>query len=246
MLLALGRSNPLKNLPLTLDAWRRLPHPRPELCLFGTEPELASEPGIRYVTAPSDREVNKLLNQATVFLQTSTHEGFCLTVLEAMATGGAVVCTDAHGNRDFCADGENCLMPEARRRRGRRCDQPAARRSGASLAPRSGRASPRRAPMTGIRASTRWSASCSRSPDRGGSRPPPTRCPAPRRRYRSSATRGAIRLNTQKPTTKIATMIATGSSSAAVEPSSAAALGVAWVMNAWRNCWKITASGLSM
>ena len=30
-----------------------------------------------------------------------------------MATGGAVVCTDAHGNRDFCSDGDNCLMPEA-------------------------------------------------------------------------------------------------------------------------------------
>ena len=29
-----------------------------------------------------------------------------------MAAGGAVVCTDAHGNRDFCVDGENCLMPE--------------------------------------------------------------------------------------------------------------------------------------
>ncbi len=50
MLLALGRSDPLKNLPLTLQAWRRLPEPRPELCLFGSEPELASEPGIRYVT----------------------------------------------------------------------------------------------------------------------------------------------------------------------------------------------------
>jgi glycosyltransferase involved in cell wall biosynthesis len=49
----------------------------------------------------------------TVFVQTSTHEGFCLPPLEAMATGGAVVCTDSHGNRDFCADGENCLMPEA-------------------------------------------------------------------------------------------------------------------------------------
>jgi glycosyltransferase involved in cell wall biosynthesis len=23
------------------------------------------------------------------------------------------VCTDAHGNRDFCVDGVNCLMPEA-------------------------------------------------------------------------------------------------------------------------------------
>jgi glycosyltransferase involved in cell wall biosynthesis len=113
MVLALGRSNPLKNLPMTLEAWRRLPAPRPELCLFGIEPELAAEPGIRYVTAPSDQQVNELFNQATIFVQTSVHEGFCLPPLEAMATGGAVVCTDAHGNRDFCADGENCLMPAA-------------------------------------------------------------------------------------------------------------------------------------
>ena len=111
MILALGRTNPLKNLPLTLEAWRRLAAPRPELCLFGIEPEVATEPGVRYVTAPSDAEVNALFNQATVFVQTSVHEGFCLPPLESMATGGAVVCTDAHGNRDFCADGENCLMP---------------------------------------------------------------------------------------------------------------------------------------
>ncbi len=112
MVLALGRSHPLKNLPLTIDAWRSLPQPRPELCLFGIEPELATEPGIRYVTGPSDAEVNELFNEATVFVQTSRHEGFCLPPLESMATGGAVVCTDAHGNRDFCVDGENCLMPE--------------------------------------------------------------------------------------------------------------------------------------
>ena len=112
MVLALGRSDPLKNLPLTLDAWRRLPQPRPELCLFGHQPELATEPGIRYVRSPPDTQVNELFNRATVFLQTSTHEGFCLPVLESMATGGAVVCTDAHGNRDYCVDGVNCLMPE--------------------------------------------------------------------------------------------------------------------------------------
>jgi glycosyltransferase involved in cell wall biosynthesis len=40
------------------------------------------------------------------------HEGFALPPLEAMAAGAAVVCTDAHGNRDFCVDGVNCLMPE--------------------------------------------------------------------------------------------------------------------------------------
>ena len=38
-----GAPNPLKNLPLTLDAWRALSGPRPELCLFGIEPELAPE-----------------------------------------------------------------------------------------------------------------------------------------------------------------------------------------------------------
>jgi GT2 family glycosyltransferase len=115
MILALGRSNPLKNLNLTLDAWRALPDPRPELCLFGIEPQLARDPGIRYVCAPSDEEVNRLFNEATVFVQTSRHEGFCLPPLESMATRGAVVCTDAHGNRDFCVDGENCVMPEATR-----------------------------------------------------------------------------------------------------------------------------------
>jgi glycosyltransferase involved in cell wall biosynthesis len=113
MLLALGRTNPLKNLPLTLDAWNALPAPRPELCLFGIEPELGPKHGARYVERPSDEEVNVLFNAAAVFVQTSTHEGFCLPPLEAMATGGAVVCTDAHGNRDFCVDGENCLVPEA-------------------------------------------------------------------------------------------------------------------------------------
>ena len=121
MVLAIGRTNPLKNLPLTLDAWRTLADGdghdgsggrRPELCLFGIEPELASEPGMRHVQAPSDEQVNELFNEATVFIQTSTHEGFALPPLEAMATGCAVVCTDAHGNRDFCIDGENCLMPE--------------------------------------------------------------------------------------------------------------------------------------
>jgi glycosyltransferase involved in cell wall biosynthesis len=112
MLLAIGRGNPLKNLDLTIDAWKSLAQPAPELCLFGIEPDLGERHGARYVTAPSDAEVNELFNAATIFLQTSRHEGFALPPLEAMATGAAVICTDAHGNRDFCVDGVNCLMPE--------------------------------------------------------------------------------------------------------------------------------------
>ncbi|MEJ7893761.1 MAG: glycosyltransferase [Solirubrobacteraceae bacterium] len=114
-ILALGRGNPLKNFPLTREAYLQLDEPRPDLRLFGIEPELAAGLGdrVRYDVKPTDAEVNALLNTCTVFLQTSRHEGFCLPPLEAMAAGAPVVCTDAHGNRDFCVDGINCLMPAA-------------------------------------------------------------------------------------------------------------------------------------
>jgi GT2 family glycosyltransferase/glycosyltransferase involved in cell wall biosynthesis len=113
LVLALGRSNPLKNVALTFAAWRALEAPRPQLCMFGIEPQLAQEDGVRYVESPGDDQVGELLCEATVFIQTSTHEGFALPPLEAMATGTPVVCTDAHGNRDFCVDGVNCLMPQS-------------------------------------------------------------------------------------------------------------------------------------
>jgi GT2 family glycosyltransferase len=112
VVLAIGRANPLKNLDLTVDAWKRM-DPRAELWMFGVEPELGERHGARYIEAPSDTEVNELLNEATVFVQTSRHEGFALPPLEAMAAGTPVVCTDAHGNRDFCRDGENCLVVDA-------------------------------------------------------------------------------------------------------------------------------------
>jgi GT2 family glycosyltransferase len=113
-ILGIGRSNPLKNFGLTRAAYLALPEPRPKLDLFGIEPQLADGLGATYHVKPSDEDVNRLFNTATIFLQTSRHEGFCMPVLEAMAAGIPVVCTDAHGNRDFCVDGVNCLMPAAR------------------------------------------------------------------------------------------------------------------------------------
>ena len=126
--------------------------------MFGIEPELGPQHGATYVERPSDEGVNELFNQATVFVQTSTHEGFCLPPLEAMATGGAVVCTDAHGNRDFCVDGDE--LPDARAdgRVGQRRDRPAARRSGAARAARRRRARRRRPTTPGSAASTSWRA----------------------------------------------------------------------------------------
>jgi glycosyltransferase involved in cell wall biosynthesis len=115
LILAIGRGHWIKNLDLTVEAWQGLGDPPPaELRLYGSEPDTREKfSSLPYVMKPSDAEVNRLLNEATVFVQTSIHEGFCLPPLEAMAAGCAVVCTDAHGNLDYCEDGVNCLMPEA-------------------------------------------------------------------------------------------------------------------------------------
>lgn len=108
-----GRKFFQKNLDFTINGWQAMGDERPNLLLYGSEPELAHlDKKITYVTRPSDAEVNEIFNRATVFIQTSRHEGFCLPLLEAMATGAPIVCTDAHGNRDFCFDGKNCLMVE--------------------------------------------------------------------------------------------------------------------------------------
>ncbi|MGI8632954.1 MAG: glycosyltransferase, partial [Solirubrobacterales bacterium] len=96
VVLAIGRTNPLKNLPLTIESWRAMGS-GPELWMFGIEPELGERHGARYIESPTDDEVNELINTAGAFVQTSVHEGFCLPPLEAMAAGTPVVCTDAHG-----------------------------------------------------------------------------------------------------------------------------------------------------
>ena len=111
-MLAVGRSFFQKNFKQTLSGWR-LSQTKPSLVLFGSDPQvIKGEKNIKYYEKPSDQEVNNLYNESSVFVQTSYHEGFCLPVLEAMAAGCPVVCTDANGNMDFSFDEKNCLMVE--------------------------------------------------------------------------------------------------------------------------------------
>lgn len=113
VLLGVGRTFFQKNFEMTYQAWRSLGDNRPEMWLYGFEPELAKrDQKITYFKKPNNDEVNEIYNKATVFIQTSRHEGFCLPILEAMAAGCPVVCTDAHGNRGFCKNEKNCLIVE--------------------------------------------------------------------------------------------------------------------------------------
>ena len=49
--------------------------------------------------------------RVTLFLPLR-QEGFYLPALEGMAMGTLVVCPDCVGNRGFCVNGSNCLMPD--------------------------------------------------------------------------------------------------------------------------------------
>lgn len=50
------------------------------------------------------------LNKASIYLHTASYEPFGLVLIEAMASGLPIVCTDANGNRDIINDGENGFM----------------------------------------------------------------------------------------------------------------------------------------
>lgn len=58
-------------------------------------------------------EFLKMLGRArvTIFLP-HREEGFYLPALEGMAMGTLVVCPDCVGNRGFCLNGSNCLVPD--------------------------------------------------------------------------------------------------------------------------------------
>jgi len=58
----------------------------------------------------TDNELAELYSASDLFLFTSSVEGFALPPLEAMACGTSVVTTDCKGNRDYAADGFNCLI----------------------------------------------------------------------------------------------------------------------------------------
>jgi GT2 family glycosyltransferase len=112
VLIAIGRKHYLKNFAMTFKAWKNMKD-KPKLTLFGYEPDVVEkDPLITYHYIPTDEAINTMLNKATVFVQSSKHEGFCLPPLEAMAAGVPVIMTDSNGNRDFMEPGKNCILVE--------------------------------------------------------------------------------------------------------------------------------------
>lgn len=115
--LAVGRfSDARKNLSLLLKAYERLSGRKglPDLYIAGKPPDeaemawisrLTVSGKIRFLGQTTDTQLVDLYRNACLFLLSSNEEGLGIVILEAMASGLAVVSTDCGGPRSCVIDG---------------------------------------------------------------------------------------------------------------------------------------------
>jgi glycosyltransferase involved in cell wall biosynthesis len=104
----------VKGFAVGAEALATLKRRRPDLraLVFGMGRPAGPLPdGVRFWQAPDHPTLaTKIYNQSRVFLQTSFHEGFGYTAVEAMACGSALVTTDNGGSRDYAMPGQTALV----------------------------------------------------------------------------------------------------------------------------------------
>lgn len=105
--------NPLKGCKYGFEALEivRMKYPSLNIALFGTDEKPATIPGdCQYYQLPDRETINKIYNDAAIFIATSSNEGWGLTIGEAMICGAAVVCTNNKGYLEMAHDGETALV----------------------------------------------------------------------------------------------------------------------------------------
>ncbi len=119
-ILSVGRLSKQKNYPLLLEAFARLAprYPDWDLVIYGEgkqAPPLKTLAGRlcigeRVFWPGVTLDLGPVYESAGLYVQPSLYEGFCNTLLEALAYGKAVAATNWGGVRDLVADGENGLL----------------------------------------------------------------------------------------------------------------------------------------
>jgi glycosyltransferase involved in cell wall biosynthesis len=115
-LLYVGDAEPRKNLGLLLGAYRRYREdaevPLP-LVLAGGVPDsvAAGEDGVWVVRDPSAERLERLYDEAVMLVHPALHEGFGLTLLEAMSAGVPVLAARSPGVTEVAADAARFFDP---------------------------------------------------------------------------------------------------------------------------------------
>ncbi len=86
-------------------------YPQLHVNIFGTPKRPHFLPAwYDYHQMPQKQDLNRLYDEAAIFIGTSQVEGWGLTVGEAMLCGCAVACTDIPGYREMATDNETALL----------------------------------------------------------------------------------------------------------------------------------------
>jgi len=102
-----------KGLQYLLQAFRELKLPGSELLLVGsvlpeTKPLLRRYAGtFKYIDSVSGSRLYEYYSRGTVFVMPSIDDGFGMVILQAMACGLPVICTDHTGGLDIVEEGKN-------------------------------------------------------------------------------------------------------------------------------------------
>ncbi len=114
-LLFVGDAEPRKNLTGLLAAYavyRAASGDPAPLVLAGAAAGAAGEPGVSGIEHPSPGELAELMAGARALVHPSLHEGFGLTLVEAMALGLPVVAVASAGAREVCGDAALLVEPD--------------------------------------------------------------------------------------------------------------------------------------
>ena len=115
---AISKLSPRKRVSDLLRAWQQVERecPNAKLTVAGSGPlednlhSLADDLGLSQVNFPgyvSESRKLELLRDGALFVSPTIYEGFGISMLEAMASGCAVVASDTWGIKDYVEDGEN-------------------------------------------------------------------------------------------------------------------------------------------
>jgi glycosyltransferase involved in cell wall biosynthesis len=107
--LAVGTIEPRKNLGTLLQAWSSARPAGAHLTVVGragwssskVTAELLRTPGVTWLNGVDDPDLAELYQAADVILSPSHYEGFGLSVLEGLAAGKIVACSDIPAHREI-------------------------------------------------------------------------------------------------------------------------------------------------
>ena len=78
--------------------------------MSNTQKDIFKDYPCEFYVAPSNETKTKLYGTADILIYASHYDSVPLPPLEAMSSGTAVICTETSGAKEYCVDGENCLL----------------------------------------------------------------------------------------------------------------------------------------